>query len=65
MERWKLKEPLSQANIKLGLYHVLPTTTKTQKFPLTVVELQQLPEIEKTDPKDGTSCLNRHFELLG
>ena len=38
---------------KLGLYHVVLTTPKTspEKLTLTVVEMQQLPEIEKTDSK--------------
>ena len=38
---------------KLGLYHVVLTTPKTSpaKLTLTVVEMQQLPDIEKTDFK--------------
>ena len=37
---------------KLGLDHVVLTTPKTspEKLTLTVVEKQQLPDIEKTDP---------------
>ena len=44
---------------KLGLYHVVLTTPKTspEKLTLTVVEMQQLPNIEKTDSKAETSCL--------
>ena len=44
---------------KLGLYHVVLTTPKTspEKLTLTVVEMQQLPEIEKTDSKEEISCL--------
>ena len=44
---------------KLGLYHVLLTTPKTspEKLTLTVVEIQQLPDIEKTDSKEEISCL--------
>ena len=36
---------------KLGLCHVVLTTPKTspEKLTLTVVEMQQLPDIEKTD----------------
>ena len=36
---------------KLGLYHVVLTTPKTspEKLTLNVVEMQQLPNIEKTD----------------
>ena len=43
---------------KLGLYHVVFTTPKTsaEKFTLTVVEMQQLPDI-KIDSKKETSCL--------
>ena len=43
----------------LGLYHVVLTTRKTsrEKLTLTVVEMQQLPEIEKTDSKEEISCL--------
>ena len=38
---------------ELGLYHVVLTTPKTspEKLTLTVVEMQQLPDIEKTDSK--------------
>ena len=44
---------------KLGLYHVVLTTPKTspEKITLTVVEMQQLPDIEKTDTKEEISCL--------
>ena len=44
---------------KLGLYRVVLTTPKTspEKFTLTVVEMQQLPDIEKTDSKEEISCL--------
>ena len=44
---------------KLGLYHVVLTTQKTspKKLTLTVVEMQQLPDIEKTDSKKEMSCL--------
>ena len=44
---------------KLGPYHVVPTTPKTspEKLTLTVVEMQQLPEIEKTDSKEEITCL--------
>ena len=43
---------------KLGLYHVAFTTpkTSTEKLTLTVVEMQQLPDIEKTDAKEEISC---------
>ena len=44
---------------KLGLYHVVLTTPKTspEKLTLTVVEMQQLPDIEKTDFNEEISCL--------
>ena len=39
---------------KLGLYYVVLTTPKTspEKLTLTVVEMQQLAEIENTDSKE-------------
>ena len=44
---------------KLGFYHVVLTTAKTspEKLTLTVVEMQQLVDIEKTDSKEEMSCL--------
>ena len=44
---------------KSGLYHVVLTTPKTssEKLTLTVVEMQQLSDIEKTDSKQEISCL--------
>ena len=44
---------------KLGFYHVVLPTQKTfpEKLTLTVVETQQLPDIEKTDSKEKVSCL--------
>ncbi len=44
---------------KLGLYHVVLTIPKTspEKLTLTVVEMRQLPDIEKTDSKKEISCL--------
>ena len=46
---------------KLGLHHVVLTTPKTppEKLTLTVVEMQQLPDNEKTDSKEEISCLKR------
>ena len=45
---------------KLGLCHVVLTTSKTslKKFTLTVVEMQQLPDTEKSGSKKQISCLN-------
>ena len=46
---------------KLRIYHVVLTTPKTspEKLTLTVVEMQQLPDIEKTDSKEEISCLKK------
>ena len=48
---------------KLGLYHVVLTNPKTspEKLTLTVVEMQQLPDIETTDSEEEVSCLNWTF----
>ena len=44
---------------KLGLYHVeLRSKDSPGKITLTLVESQQLPDIEKVDSKDEFSCLN-------
>ena len=45
----------------LGFYHVVLTTPEIspEKLTLTVVEMQQLPDIEKTDSKEKLSCLKR------
>ena len=44
---------------KVGLYHVVLTTPKTspEKLTLTVVEIQQLPDIYRTDSKEEVTCL--------
>ena len=43
---------------KLGLYHdELKSKDSTEKITLTLVETQQLPDIEKADSKDEISCL--------
>ena len=43
---------------KMGLYHVeLRSKDSPGKITLTLVETQQLPDIEKTDSKDEISCL--------
>ena len=46
---------------ELGLYHVVFTTPKisAEKLTFTVIEMRQLPDIEKTDFKEDTSCLKR------
>ena len=45
---------------KFGLYHVELTTPKTspKKVTLTVVEMQQLPGIGKTESRGKISCVN-------
>ena len=43
---------------KLGLYHVeLRSKDSPENFTLTLVETQQLPDIEKADSKDEIFCL--------
>ena len=44
---------------KLGLYHVVLTTPKSspQKLTLTVVEMQHLPDIGRTDSIEEIFCL--------
>ena len=44
---------------KLGLYHVVLTTPRTspEKLTLTVVEMQNLPDIEKTSSRVAVFCL--------
>ena len=46
-------------NLKLGLHHVVLTTPKTShgKNIITLVEMQQLPEIEQMESKSEFSCL--------
>ena len=42
---------------KLGLYHVeVKSKDSPEKITLTLVETQQLPDIEKADSKDELSC---------
>ena len=43
---------------KLGLFHIeLRSKDSPEKITLTLVETQQLPDIEKTDSKNEISCL--------
>ena len=43
---------------KLGRYHVeLKSKGSPEKITLTLVETQQLPDIQKADSKDEISCL--------
>ena len=59
---WNIREHRNlflKLESKLRLYHVVLTTPKTSpgKTTLTLVETQQLPEIEKVDSKNEISCL--------
>ena len=61
---WNIGEKRSlflKLKSKLGLYHVVLTTPKTspEKITLTLVEMQQLPEIEKVDSRNEISRLKR------
>ena len=44
---------------KLGLYHVRLTSSEQtpKKVNLTIVEMQQLPEVRKLDSENEISCL--------
>ena len=46
---------------KLGLYHIIATVPQTSPeiLTLTVVEMQQLPDIDNTDFKEAISCRKR------
>ena len=49
---------LLKLKTKLGLHHVeLKGKDSPEKITLTLVETQQLPDIEKADSKDEISCL--------
>ena len=59
---WKIGDNRNlflKSKSKLGLYLVVLTTPKTpaEKLTLTVVEIQQMPDIEKTDSREKKSCL--------
>ena len=53
------RNPFLKLKSELGLYHVVLTAPKTspKKFTLTVVQMQQMSDIEKTDPTEEESCL--------
>ena len=48
---------LLKLKTKLGLYHVELKSKDSPEIMLTLVETQQLPDIEKSDSKDEISCL--------
>ena len=55
----EVKELFLKLKSKVGRYHNVHTTPETsaKKLTLTVVEMQQLADIEKTDSEEGSSCL--------
>ena len=55
---WNISKLFLKLKSKLGHYHVVLTTPKTspEKLTLTVVEIQQLPDTEKTDCKEEIFC---------
>ena len=59
LEHWRKHKPISYIEIKIGILSCC--TNNTQKFSrkttLTLVEMQQLPEIEKVDSKNEIPCL--------
>ena len=55
---WDSRDLFLKLKTKLGLYHVeLKSKDSPEKFTLTLVETQQLPDIEKADSKDEIFCL--------
>ena len=59
--RWNIGDNRNlflKLSTKLGLYHVeLKSKDSHEKIAPTVVETQQLPDIENSDSKDDISCL--------
>ena len=53
------RKPFIKLKSKLGLYHVLLSTPKNspEKLTITVVEMQQLRDIENADSKEEICCL--------
>ena len=61
---WNIGEnrnPFLKLQLNLGLYHVVLTTPKVapEKNTFTLIEMQELPEIEKLDSRNDISCLKR------
>ena len=52
------RNPFPKLKLNLGLYQVVLTPPKTspEKLTLTVVEMQRLLDIEKTDSSEEISC---------
>ena len=60
LEHWTKQNLLFlKLKSKLRLYHVVLTTPKTspEKITLTLVEMQQMPEIKNLNSKNEISCL--------
>ena len=53
------RNPFHKLKSKLGLYHIVLTTPNPsfEKLTLSVVQMTQLPDIEKSDSKEEISCL--------
>ena len=53
------RNPFLELKSKFGCYHKVLTTPKFSpaKFTLAVVEMQQLPDIERSDSKEEIPCL--------
>ena len=61
--KWNIGDKRNIFSIWIELWDLINLFLRHQKLPqkkltLTVVELQQLPDIEKTDPNRATYCLN-------
>ena len=67
MEHWRKRNLFLKLISKLGLYQVVLTTPKTspEKITLTLVEMQQLLEIEKVDSRKEISCLKKWTKYDG
>ena len=59
MEHWRTRNLFIELKSNVGLYHVVLTTPKTspEKITLTIVEMQQLPQIEKVESENEISSL--------
>ena len=59
LEHWRKQKFPIKLKSKLRLYHVVLTTPKTspEKITLTLVEMEQLPEIEEVNSKNEISCI--------
>ena len=61
----EIKETFFNLEAKMGLNHVVLTEpTSSPKKTTTLVEMQQLPNIEKIDSKDAFFCPNGEFTTV-